>query len=103
MARTNSNRALCTVDRIAAAAVKAAMAKLSQLSDEQLAEIEDKFLNVACLYADRDESYEDWKHVAHYQVVNYAWVMVVLAAVAELRQRRQRERIRELERELASA
>jgi len=79
------------------------MAKLARLSDEQLNEIGDRFLNVAYLYAARDESYEDWRHVAHYQVANYAWVMAVLAAVAELRQRRQRERIRELERELATA
>jgi hypothetical protein len=86
------------VDRIATAAVKAAMAKALRLSDEELAEIEDKCLNVAYLYADRDKPYDDWKHVAHHQIFSYAWVMAVLVAVSERRQRRMMEQIRELER-----
>ena len=102
MVRKQGSRAMYTVNRVAEAATKAAAAKLSRLSDEELAEIEEKYLNEAYLYTESDMPYEDWRHIAHYQAFRYAWVVAVLSAVVELRQRRQRERIRALEEELAS-
>jgi hypothetical protein len=84
-----------------AMAVKAATSALSRLSDTELEQVIEK-LDLAYTLANPDMDYADWKHVAHTQVYRYAWVLAVLVAAAELRQREQLKRIRQLEREYAA-
>jgi len=81
--------------------VKAATSALSKLSDAELEQVIEN-LDLAYTLASPDMSYADWKHTAHTMVYRYAWVLTVLVAAAELRQRGQRERIRALEEGLAS-
>jgi hypothetical protein len=78
------------------AAVKAAASALGKLSDAELEHIVEN-LDIAYAHANPDMSYEDWKHVGHTQVYRYAWVLAVIAAAAELRQRQQMKRIQQLE------
>jgi hypothetical protein len=88
------------VYKAAGAAVKAAASALSKLSDAELERVIEN-LDLAYTHANPDMSYADWKHVAHTLVYRYAWVLTVLVAAAELRQREQAERIRRLEQECA--
>jgi len=87
MARKNGNRVSETLDRAAAAAIKAAAVYLGRLSDEELAKLEEN-LDIAYLYAAKDQvSYQDWKRTAHYSASTYAWVLAVLVGVGERRRR----------------
>jgi hypothetical protein len=79
------------------AAVRAATAALIKLSNAELEEVIEN-LDLAHTLANPDMPYADWKEVAHTQVYRYAWVLTVLVAAAELRQREQLERLRKLER-----
>jgi hypothetical protein len=95
-----TTRSSDAVYKAVVAAVKAATSALSKLSDTELEQVIEN-LDLAYTHANPDMSYADWKHAAHTQVYRYAWVLAVLLAAAELRQREQAERIRKLEQECA--
>jgi hypothetical protein len=89
------------VDKAVEAAVRAATAALSRLSDAELEQVVEN-IDVAYAFSKPDIDYVDWKQVAQTQVNRYAWVLAVVAAAAELRQREQAKRIRQLEQECAA-
>jgi hypothetical protein len=97
MVQPVSTRSSDAVYNAIAMAVKAATSALSKLSDTELEQVIEN-LDLAYTLANPDMEYADWKPVAHTQIYRYAWVLAVLIATAELRQREQLERIRELER-----
>jgi hypothetical protein len=101
MVQPVSTRSSDAVYKAVNAAVKAATSVLGKLSDAELEEVIEN-LDLAYTLANPDMDYADWKHVAHTQVYRYAWVLAVLVAAAELRQREQLKRIRQLEREYAA-
>jgi hypothetical protein len=97
MVQPVSTRSSDAVYKAVNAAVKTATSVLGKLSDAELEEVIEN-LDLAYTLANPDMEYADWKPVAHTQVYRYAWVLAVLIATAELRQREHLERIRELER-----
>jgi len=101
MVRQVSTRSSDAVYKAINAAVKAATSSLGKLSDAELEQVIEN-LDLAHTYATPDMSYADWKHAAHTLIYRYAWVLAVLVAAAELRQREQAERIRKLEQEYAA-
>ena len=96
MVQQVTTRSVDVVYRVVVAAVGAATSALGELSDAELEQVVTENLDLAYTLANPGMPYADWEHaahtlIAHTLIYRYAWVLAVLVAAAELRQRGEAE------------
>jgi len=91
MVQQVTTRSADVVYRVVVAAVRAATSALGELSDAELEQVVTENLGLAYALANPGMPYADWERAAHTLIYRYAWVLAVLVAAAELRQRGEAE------------